>query len=281
VGDVLRSAGYAGLGDYTDDIADGGAFIFDMVEAIGDNPAAAAGPAAQNAAAGFVIAGGMTALSATGPVGATVVAVSVVGMSIYTIWYVHELALRWDQMSPESQAEAAGGFFGGLAGAVAGGSVQGSLRSRPSTPGPTRPATQYVTMPRIARHGELSRELRGTGSQSNHLSQDASYRNAIPTKDGLATPMRGDAIREPGTPHFEFHRALEKFWEPYRSGELKGRRPTNGQYLVALYTALRSIGYSEMAARVLTEAAAAQQQAHGLTSEMPVPRLPSRMPQRQ
>ncbi|MFN7337719.1 MAG: RHS repeat-associated core domain-containing protein, partial [bacterium] len=31
VGDVLRSAGYAGLGDYTDDIADGGAFIFDMV----------------------------------------------------------------------------------------------------------------------------------------------------------------------------------------------------------------------------------------------------------
>ena len=136
-------------------------------------------------------------------------------------------------------------------------------------------------MPRIARHGELSRELRGTGSQSNHLSQDASYRNAIPTKDGLAMAMKGDAIRQPGTQHFEFHRCLEEFWQPYRTGALRGQTPTNAEYLVALYTALRALGYSDAVARGITEAAAAQQIAYGLTPEMAVPRVPSRLPQRQ
>jgi len=93
--------------------------------------------------------------------------------------------------------------------------------------------------PRTGRYGDMVDELRGTGQQANHLNQKAAYQGIIPEEDGLSHALRGNALTEPGTPHFEFHRSLESFWNQYRpNGTLFGQRPTNARYGQALRQAL-------------------------------------------
>lgn len=76
----------------------------------------------------------------------------------------------------------------------------------------------------------LSMHSRGqTGNplvQQGPLNQNAAFKrdnvgNAfIPDNDGAAVGMQGNAFTEPGTPHYEFHRALENFWNQYRASGL-------------------------------------------------------------
>ena len=126
-------------------------------------------------------------------------------------------------------------------------------------------------------------EMRGTlerGMQANHLNQDAAFKSVIPSDEGVAVALRGNAITEIGSPHYEFHASLEAFWNNYRKGgELFGARPTNGEYGQAVQAALRAAGYSEADAARVAAAAAANRTAHGLSETGLVPRIPGRMNQ--
>jgi hypothetical protein len=124
-------------------------------------------------------------------------------------------------------------------------------------------------------------ELRGTMQQANHLNQNAAYRGIIPEEDGLSHALRGNAFTEPGTPHFEFHRSLEGFWNQYRRGGASfGSSPTNAQYGQALRQALEAAGLSPAEAAELAVQAAHQRAAFGLLDDAFVPRIPGRFPQR-
>jgi hypothetical protein len=126
-------------------------------------------------------------------------------------------------------------------------------------------------------------KLKGTlppDFQAHHLNQNAVYQSAIPKDEGLSVGTRGNAITEPGTPHHEFHRVMEEFWEPYRSNqELFGTRPTNAMYGRALEEALVSSGRSPEEARYLARQAAEQRVSKGLLESQSVPRIPRRMSQ--
>jgi hypothetical protein len=144
---------------------------------------------------------------------------------------------------------------------------------------PDQPSCPQV---RVASYDTLTDELAGTGQQANHLNQDAAFRDVIPTDQGLANAMRGDAITEPGTPHFQFHESLEEFWAQYRKGgDRYGTTPTNAEYGAALERALISSGYSSQQAADLAAAAARQRAEYGLAPSAPVPRVPGRLPQAQ
>jgi hypothetical protein len=134
---------------------------------------------------------------------------------------------------------------------------------------------------RTGPYGTLTEELKGTGLQANHLNQNAAFKEIIPEADGLALGMKGDALREVGSPHYEFHASLEQFWRPYRKGgELWGKMPTNAQYGDALEEALIRGGYTRRQAAQIAERAAAHRAAYGLEPSAEVPRIPNRLPQK-
>jgi hypothetical protein len=135
--------------------------------------------------------------------------------------------------------------------------------------------------------GQLSRsyaEMTGKldkGFQANHLNQDAAYRQVIPSDKGAAVAMRGNAFTDIGTPHYEFHRSLELFWQQYRKGgALFGKTPTNGEYGRALRDALSKAGFDPKTVGQLVKEAAANRAAYGIRENDPVPRIPSRLPQK-
>ncbi len=143
-------------------------------------------------------------------------------------------------------------------------------------------------LPTVSRYGDMSGTL-DDGIQANHLNQDAAFSHGnpgytgsvIPSEDGAAVGMRGDAFREPATPHFEFHASLERFWSQFRRGGARFQQvPTNAEYSQALYDALRDAGYSPREASFLQAQARANRLAYGLTDNMSVPRVPGRLPQR-
>jgi hypothetical protein len=126
----------------------------------------------------------------------------------------------------------------------------------------------------------LTRQLRGTDIQANHLNQNAAFGGIIPQSEGLAVGMRGNAFTEVGSPHFSFHSSLEKFWEQYRrGGENFGRLPTNAQYGSAVEEALTRSGYTATQASTIANLAATQRTAYGLLPSAPVPRIPGRINQ--
>lgn len=130
-------------------------------------------------------------------------------------------------------------------------------------------------------YGLLKKELAGTGTQAHHLSQDAAYGSKIPHKDGLSIGLDGDAIRQPGTPHYDVHEELEKFWQPYRKGgEMQDLVPTNKQYLEALEGSLKKSGMDPRDAKALAEQAGQQHISAGLHPNDEVPRVPNRINQR-
>ncbi|MBS0261989.1 MAG: IPT/TIG domain-containing protein, partial [Planctomycetes bacterium] len=153
---------------------------------------------------------------------------------------------------------------------------QGVIKLQDDLRSPVAPIT-----PRTAKYGDLAAELRGTGEQANHLNQNAAFRSIIPEEEGLANALRGNAFTEPGTPHFEFHRSLEGFWNQYRpNGSLFGKTPTNAQYGQALQQALEAGGLSPTQAAELAAQAARQRAAFGLLDDALVPRIPGRLPLR-
>jgi RHS repeat-associated protein len=134
--------------------------------------------------------------------------------------------------------------------------------------------------PRTAGYKTLAGELEGTGLQANHLNQNAVFRDIIPEAEGLSVGMRGNAFTEVGSPHYEFHRALEGFWNLFRKGGARfGQTPTNAEYSQALEQALRAGGLSAEEAANLAAQAARQRAAYGLAPNAQVPRIPGRMGQ--
>ncbi|MDW8196010.1 MAG: hypothetical protein RMJ56_00250, partial [Gemmataceae bacterium] len=135
--------------------------------------------------------------------------------------------------------------------------------------------------PRTAGYGVLKSELEGTGLQANHLNQNAAFRGVIPENEGLAVALRGNAITDVSSPHYNFHRSLEQFWDQYRpDGALFNTRPTNAQYGQALQRALEADGFSPAQAADLAAQAAGQRAAYGLSETGLVPRIPGRLNQK-
>jgi hypothetical protein len=138
---------------------------------------------------------------------------------------------------------------------------------------------EYIASRSAWPYGQLKRKL-PSGFQAHHLNQDAAFRDAIPTGDGIAVGMRGNAITGPGTPHHAFHQSLEEFWAPYRPGrELFGRKPTNAMYGEAVRQALQAGGLSPEEAAYLAGRAAEQRARYGLSESAAVPKVPARMGQ--
>jgi len=116
--------------------------------------------------------------------------------------------------------------------------------------------------------------------QANHLNQNGSYGEIIPKGEGLSNAMRGNAFKDIGSQHYDFHATLEAFWAPYRTGQsLYGLVPTNGQYGNALYRALLNSRLTPAQASFLADQAAAQRISFGLVESDPVPRIPRRLNQ--
>jgi hypothetical protein len=139
-----------------------------------------------------------------------------------------------------------------------------------AVPASTQATEQIVTGP----YGKLSGTL-PPGFQANHLNQNGVYGDFIPKNEGLSVAMRGDIIAEPGTPHHNYHRSLEQFWEQYRDGSsLEFKMPTNAEYGEAVKQALIASGLSPAQALDLAEQAAAQRVAYGLSESAAVPRIP-------
>jgi hypothetical protein len=131
--------------------------------------------------------------------------------------------------------------------------------------------------PQPAQYGKLKGKLKGTGQQGNHVNQNAAYGGIIPEDEELSVAVRGDAIGQPGMPHYEFHRSMESFWNQFRKGGKRfGQTPTNAEYGQALEQALRAGGYTPEEAASLAARAA-----YRLRPSDPVPRMPGRVNQTQ
>jgi hypothetical protein len=113
--------------------------------------------------------------------------------------------------------------------------------------------------------------------QSHHLNQNAAYRGVIPREEGAAVKLEGNALSEPGSPHYEAHASLEDFWAPYRQ---TNTAPTNLDYSLALKRSLEAAGYSSEQATQLTREAIRNRLDYGALGGEDVPRVPNRTSQR-
>lgn len=92
--------------------------------------------------------------------------------------------------------------------------------------------------------------------------------------------LRGDALNEPGTPHYEVHRSQEVYLDQFRRGGARyPDRPTNLDMNRASLDALQSIGYTPEQAKVPMRAAIRDRVDHGLLGGQQVPRIPRRINQ--
>jgi hypothetical protein len=152
-------------------------------------------------------------------------------------------------------------------------------RAAPCPPTGGNPKPPASTPPRTARYGTLRNEL-AAGEQANHLNQNAAFRDIIPGNEGLSVGLRGNAFTKVGSPHYEFHRSLEGFWNQFRrDGARFGHWPTNAEYGQALEQALRAAGLSNADAATIAAQAAQQRAACGLAPNAPVPRIPRKINQ--
>jgi RHS repeat-associated protein len=128
------------------------------------------------------------------------------------------------------------------------------------------------------------------GWQAHHLNQDAAFRpgsdpndpnKGIPRNEGLTIPLPGNAFTEPGTPHYEFHHAMEAFWDKFREGGSREfQRPRNEEYTEALQEALIAAGLSPQEAAAVAAAARQQREQKGMNEKDFVPRVPGKIWQR-
>jgi hypothetical protein len=162
---------------------------------------------------------------------------------------------------------------GMVAGAVERGATEAALQAAKAvadSPALIRAAEQLVT----GRYGSLEGTL-PPGFQANHLNQNKVYEGVIPEDEGLSVAMKGNILTQPGTPHYNFHKSLEQFWDQYRpGGSLQYKMPTNAEYGEAVRRALIASGFSPAQATDLAGQAAAQRAAYGLSESADVPRIP-------
>ncbi|WP_235775089.1 RHS repeat-associated core domain-containing protein, partial [Pectobacterium brasiliense] len=127
-------------------------------------------------------------------------------------------------------------------------------------------------------HGTLKKDP--SPGQSHHLNQDAAYRDVIPREKGAAIKLEGNAFTEPGTPHYEAHSSMEKFWDQYRrGGELNGQFPTNTKYTQALKRSLEAAGLPSNQVNQAVKYSIQNRVQHGALGGMEVPRIPGRINQ--
>jgi RHS repeat-associated protein len=133
----------------------------------------------------------------------------------------------------------------------------------------------YRELGNLQRAGQL-----GENVQANHLNQNAVFKSVIPKAEGASNAMKGNAFTETGTPHYEFHRSLESFWDRFRNGGASfGRTPTNGEYGQAVETALRDGGLSNSQAARVANYAREQRISYGLLETDSVLNIPRRINQ--
>ena len=134
---------------------------------------------------------------------------------------------------------------------------------------------------RVDSYDNMRNDPNVTG-QAHHLSQNAVFKNAIPQGDGLCVELNGNAFSEIGSPHYEAHRSLERFWNQYRTGgELAGDFPTIGEYNRAVYNSLLSTNkFTPQEAAYAVRRAYGQQRSAGFTNSDFVPRIPGKLPQK-
>jgi hypothetical protein len=126
----------------------------------------------------------------------------------------------------------------------------------------------------------VTAKLKGTGLQAHHLNQNAVDGEIIPQEEGLSVGIKGNAITDVGSPHYNFHSNLDELFDPYRSGgEFYGEAPTNAEYGAALETSLIRAGFSPEQAANMADQAAAQRTAYGLNPQDKIPRVPRRLSQ--
>ena len=126
------------------------------------------------------------------------------------------------------------------------------------------------------------RQIGNVTGQAHHLSPNAVFKNAIPQGDGLCVELNGNAFSEIGSPHYEVHRSLERFWNQYRKGgDLYREYPTIGEYNRAVYNSLLSTNkFTPQEAAYAVRRAYGQQRSAGFTNSDFVPRIPGKLPQK-
>ncbi|WP_256081315.1 hypothetical protein [Massilia sp. YIM B04103] len=119
------------------------------------------------------------------------------------------------------------------------------------------------------------------GYQAHHLNQNAIYKNfGIPESAGFSINIRGNALNEAGSAHYEAHASLEQWWSQYRrGGEKFGEVPTNGQVGEASRRSLVDAGLDPAAAQRVSDIARQQRISAGHAEAAPVPRIPGRVVQ--
>ncbi|TCS37743.1 hypothetical protein EDC30_10335 [Paucimonas lemoignei] len=130
----------------------------------------------------------------------------------------------------------------------------------------------------IAPYGEMVKTP-GIG-QAHHLNQDAVFKSVIKTNDGLAIRLEGNAFTEIGSPHYNAHRSLERFYNQFRKGgEFYGEVPTNLQYSKALLNSLQEAGLARQQALEAVRASIGQRVNAGQLGGLEIPRIPNRINQ--
>ena len=134
---------------------------------------------------------------------------------------------------------------------------------------------------KVASYNNMRNDPNVTG-QSHHLSQNAVFKNAIPQGDGLCVELNGNAFSEIGSPHYEAHNSLERFWNQYRpGGGLYREYPTIGEYNRAVYDSLLSTDkFTPQEAAYAVRKAYEQQRSVGFMNSDFVPRIPGKLPQK-
>jgi RHS repeat-associated protein len=119
------------------------------------------------------------------------------------------------------------------------------------------------------------------GLQANHINQNAAFESVIPRAKGAAVGMRGNAITDIGSPHYEFHKSLESWWDQFRKGGARhGEFPTCGEYDTAVREALERSGFDGGDVSALADFAAANRRDYGLVDSSLVPNIPGRLNQK-
>lgn len=114
--------------------------------------------------------------------------------------------------------------------------------------------------------------------QAHHLNQDAAFKSVIPSRRGVSMKLKGDALTQPGTPHFEAHASLERFWAQFRRGGARaGQVPTNLEYSKALLDSLEAAGLSRAQALQAVRASIRQRINVGQLGGVEVPRVPRKI----
>jgi hypothetical protein len=124
-------------------------------------------------------------------------------------------------------------------------------------------------------------QLRGRlpwGWQAHHVNQNAVFGKIVPRKSGFSVGMRGSIFSQPGTPHYNFHRSMEEFWNQYRArGAQEGITPTIAEFHQAAERAFVAAGFTPEQASGLVAQAATDLTSRGVSLAAEVPRIPGKI----